>query len=469
MSCPPIFQVCPIGLGAGRRCWRWTGSDCSVPCPDGKWGPDCNGTCQCANGAPCNRFNGSCTCLPGWHGPRCDQHCPDHRYGQHCTKYCDCERALWCHPVTGTCHCAPGWAGQRCGHCEPGRWGQDCASQCYCLKGVHCHPENGTCLCPPGHRGPSCVHYCPPGSWGPDCVHQCACENGATCLPSTGRCQCAQGWTGTYCTQRNGSTGISAGHPADGASLGAIIGIIVLLSVLVILLAIFIYIRYTYRHKGSRVPAISYTPAAGVSNGEYAVPDVPPNYIHYYANPSYHTLSQYRPSPPPVPQLPNNHNRTSSIKTTHNQLFAKKMNEERDRAGAGHLESNATLPADWKHSPKHKDFGKERQEAIRPIGNMLRSRGSLTNSVAVSGIWSGQTWRGGRGWRGGGLLEICRRRAKASLVTTLSIIGVTERGDRNLPSSPGLGLHVSPGPHPGMGLDSQPPSEMTPQPGSAGN
>ncbi|XP_043541221.1 multiple epidermal growth factor-like domains protein 10 [Chiloscyllium plagiosum] len=33
------------------------------------------------------------------------------------------------------------------------------------------------------------------------------------------------------------------------------------------------------------------------------------------------------------------------------------MNEERDHVGVGHLETNATLPADWKHSPKHKDFG----------------------------------------------------------------------------------------------------------------
>ncbi|XP_060676532.1 platelet endothelial aggregation receptor 1-like isoform X2 [Hemiscyllium ocellatum] len=337
----------------------WTGPDCSVSCPDGQWGPGCNSTCQCANGARCNRFNGTCTCLPGWQGRLCDQPCPEHRYGQDCSGYCDCEQALWCHPSTGKCHCAPGWTGRRCDWpCALGRWGQNCALWCRCPNGVpHCHPENGTCLCPSGYMGPSCEHSCPPGSWGPDCIHRCACENGGACLPSTGSCQCAQGWTGTDCTQRNGSTGISPAPPADGGSLGAITGIIVLLSVLVILLAAFICFRYKYRGKSNRIPAVTYTPATSISNGEYAVPDVPHSYVHYYANPSYHTLSQYRPSPPPVPQLPNNHDRTSSIKTTNNQLFAKKMNEERDHVGAGHLETNATLPADWKHSPKHKDFG----------------------------------------------------------------------------------------------------------------
>ncbi|XP_078394325.1 multiple epidermal growth factor-like domains protein 10 [Cetorhinus maximus] len=43
--------------------------------------------------------------------------------------------------------------------------------------------------------------------------------------------------------------------------------------------------------------------------------------------------------------------------TTNNQLFAKKKNLEMERPGAGGLENNATLPADWKHGPKHKGKG----------------------------------------------------------------------------------------------------------------
>lgn len=38
--------------------------------------------------------------------------------------------------------------------------------------------------------------------------------------------------------------------------------------------------------------------------------DVPHSYHHYYSNPSYHTLSQNRP---PLPHLPNNHDRTIKV------------------------------------------------------------------------------------------------------------------------------------------------------------
>lgn len=41
--------------------------------------------------------------------------------------------------------------------------------------------------------------------------------------------------------------------------------------------------------------------------------DVPHSYHHYYSNPSYHTLSQNRP---PLPHLPNNHDRTIKVSVT---------------------------------------------------------------------------------------------------------------------------------------------------------
>lgn len=109
--------------------------------------------------------------------------------------------------------------------------------------------------------------------------------------------------------------------------------------------------------------------------------DVPHSYHHYYSNPSYHTLSQNRP---PLPHLPNNHDRTikvnvssgrqsifslhwwrliiiiivvSVIQNTNNQLFCSVKNMERERRGLFGVESNATLPADWKHHEPRKDSG----------------------------------------------------------------------------------------------------------------
>lgn len=112
--------------------------------------------------------------------------------------------------------------------------------------------------------------------------------------------------------------------------------------------------------------------------------DVPHSYHHYYSNPSYHTLSQNRP---PLPHLPNNHDRiikvsvtsaasdaaTSNrlcsqdgwvliilitlLQNTNNQLFCSVKNMERERRDLFGVESNATLPADWKHHEPRKDSG----------------------------------------------------------------------------------------------------------------
>lgn len=54
----------------------WQGVDCSIPCSSGTWGPSCNQTCQCANGAACDPVNGTCTCSPGWREEYCDVPCP---------------------------------------------------------------------------------------------------------------------------------------------------------------------------------------------------------------------------------------------------------------------------------------------------------------------------------------------------------------------------------------------------------
>lgn len=47
----------------------------------------------------------------------------------------------------------------------------------------------------------------------------------------------------------------------------------------------------------------------------------------------------------------------SASQNTNNQLFCSVKNMERERRGLFGLESNATLPADWKHHEPRKDSG----------------------------------------------------------------------------------------------------------------
>lgn len=116
----------------------WQGVDCSIPCSSGTWGPSCNQTCQCANGAACDPVNGTCTCSPGWRDEYCDVPCPvsaqgpeparfhrpvrltaplcprpqDGSFGLDCRERCDCANADGCDPVTGLCRCLAGWTGE---------------------------------------------------------------------------------------------------------------------------------------------------------------------------------------------------------------------------------------------------------------------------------------------------------------------------------------------------------------------
>ena len=101
--------------------------------------------------------------------------------------------------------------------------------------------------------------------------------------------------------------------------------------------------------------------------------DVPPSYSHYYSNPSYHTLSQCSPNPPPAkkvsarggraPWVPGGCSSGSPESSSSacspscpalpcqvpgSQLFASLQASERP-GGAHGLDNHATLPADWKH------------------------------------------------------------------------------------------------------------------------
>uniref|UniRef100_A0A3B3CLE7 Platelet endothelial aggregation receptor 1 n=1 Tax=Oryzias melastigma TaxID=30732 RepID=A0A3B3CLE7_ORYME len=304
IDCSPVDGTC--------FCKEWRGPDCSAPCSEGTWGPGCNSTCQCSNGAKCSPADGSCICAAGWQGAHCDQPCPMGAFGPGCLKRCDCVQASGCQPADGECHCLPGWR-------------------------------------------PRCSEPCPEGLWGPNCNLSCFkhCPNSDTCARETGECVCRPGYWGVSCQNQVGSVMVPL-PPGEGDSWGAIGGIVVLVLLVVLLLVLLLMYRRRQKDKQSNTPTVSFSTSRTV-NSEYAVP-VPHSYHHYYSNPSYHTLSQNRP---PLPHLPNNHDRI--IKNTNNQLFCK--NAARERRGLFGVETNATLPADWKHHEPRKDsaFGIDRR------------------------------------------------------------------------------------------------------------
>lgn len=121
--------------------------------------------------------------------------------------------------------------------------------------------------------------------------------------------------------------------PVAYNSLGAVISIAVLGSLLVALVALVIGYRHWQRGKERQHLAVAYS-SGRLDGSEYVMPDVPPSYSHYYSNPSYHTLSQCSPSPPPPSKVPGS------------QLFASLQAPERPGGPHGH-DSHATLPADW--------------------------------------------------------------------------------------------------------------------------
>ncbi|XP_066894780.1 platelet endothelial aggregation receptor 1 isoform X4 [Kogia breviceps] len=373
IACSPIDGACVCKEG-------WQHGNCSVPCPPGTWGFGCNASCQCAHEAACSPQTGACTCTPGWHGTHCQLPCLKGHFGEGCASRCDCDHSDGCDPVHGHCQCQAGWTGTRCQlPCPEGFWGANCSNICTCKNGGTCIPENGNCVCAPGFRGPSCQRSCPLGHWGANCAQLCQCRHGGTCHPQHGSCFCPPGRTGHLCLEGcspgvfgdNCSQPCQCGpgercHPETGAcvcppghsgapcrigsqepftmmptspvaynSLGAVIGIAVLGSLVVALVALFIGYRHWQKGKEHQHLAVAYS-SGRLDGSEYVMPDVPPSYSHYYSNPSYHTLSQCSPNPPPPNKVPGS------------QLFASLQAPERPGGAHGH-DNHATLPADWKH------------------------------------------------------------------------------------------------------------------------
>lgn len=62
-----------------------------------------------------------------------------------------------------------------------------------------------------------------------------------------------------------------------------------------------------------------------------------------------------------------------ALQNTNNQLFCSVKNMERERRGLFGVESNATLPADWKHHEPRKDSGPSRS-AFRPAAALKKRK-----------------------------------------------------------------------------------------------
>ncbi|KAG2462613.1 MEG10 protein, partial [Polypterus senegalus] len=275
------------------------------------------------------------------------QNCLANTFGRDCTQRCPpcVHSTATCHHITGQCDCDPGYMGPLCSEgCPAGHYGKHCTSICKCFNGSSCNSVDGSCTCLPGWTGSDCMLRCTSGTFGLRCLQICSCPNNVTCDPETGKCSCELSRSGDCITDVKGSSVIPV-VPLERDSLGAIIGIVVLVILVVLLLALLIICRCRQRGKESRVPAVSYS-SSHVINSEYAIPDVPHTYHHYYSNPSYHTLSQCGVMPPDPPK---NRERGNSVKTANNPIFSNVKNLERERLGPYGPECNATLPADWKH------------------------------------------------------------------------------------------------------------------------
>ncbi|XP_059166817.1 multiple epidermal growth factor-like domains protein 10 [Physella acuta] len=197
---------CPSGCKAG-----YYGEACDRACVPHTWGISCNQSCndRCIDNT-CNRFNGDCDkgCKVAHQPPACTQACHETYYGTNCSQRCspNCNNSL-CHPVNGHClSCYAGSEGDFCDqHCHATYYGTNCSQRCspYCTNSL-CHPVNGHCLfCDNGSVGDFCDQPCHETYYGTNCSQRCSpnCNN-SLCHPVNGHClSCYAGSEGDFCDQ----------------------------------------------------------------------------------------------------------------------------------------------------------------------------------------------------------------------------------------------------------------------------
>ncbi len=134
---------CTITLSTSQP--GYIGDKCENECPSGKFGLNCSQSCDCLNGASCEKATGECICRKGYSGSKCaTRHCPDDKFGEKCDKKCQCHgtNSLHCDSWDGTCRCKPGFKGNCYKQCSPPYYGEDCKEICNCSNGI-CHHITG--------------------------------------------------------------------------------------------------------------------------------------------------------------------------------------------------------------------------------------------------------------------------------------------------------------------------------------
>ncbi|GFN73673.1 multiple epidermal growth factor-like domains 10 [Plakobranchus ocellatus] len=188
----------------------------SHTCPDGKFGLECENTCNCAKEESCFIHSGGCPsgCRVGYKGENCFDVCPSGTYGKDCKKKCSklcAGEGNICDHVNGTCvRCKPGRTGPRCETvCHRGTYGMNCKDKCSencVVAGSICDHVQGTCVagCVLGFKGSRCDTVCHRGTYGMNCKDKCS-ENcvvaGSICDHVQGTCVagCVLGFKGSRC------------------------------------------------------------------------------------------------------------------------------------------------------------------------------------------------------------------------------------------------------------------------------
>ncbi|XP_071117798.1 low-density lipoprotein receptor-related protein 1-like [Haliotis cracherodii] len=207
----------------------------SVPCPDGKYGINCDPCGKCKT--ICEKTTGVCLegCETGYTKNTCTQVCDSGTYGDDCGSACpNCKTGSSCNHLTGRCPdgCQPGWMGDYCDtSCPPKTYGASCASCGYCAGDASCDKVSGVCPigCQAGWTGDKCDSACPPKTYGASCVSCGYCAGGTSCDRNSGLCPsgCLKGWSGLTCNT-NGTTGTeksTQGNDDVMSSPGVLVGI----------------------------------------------------------------------------------------------------------------------------------------------------------------------------------------------------------------------------------------------------